>query len=120
MNSFMRNVGGSIGIALISTSIARVAQRRRFSMVAHATPGTPQYDSLVAGLTETFKSKGAGSVDATHQAYGLVSNIIDSQATTLAYVEVISVLAVIILCLVPFLLIMKRNRPATGEQTVVH
>jgi DHA2 family multidrug resistance protein len=120
MNSFMRNVGGSIGIALISTSIARVAQRRRFSMVAHATPGTPQYDSLVAGLSKTFEGKGAGSVDATHQAYGLVSYIIDRQATTIAYVEVISVLAVIILCLVPFLLIMKRNRPATGEQTVVH
>ena len=31
MNSFMRNVGGSIGIAVISTSIARVAQRRRYS-----------------------------------------------------------------------------------------
>jgi len=120
MNSFMRNVGGSIGIALISTSIARVAQRRRFSMVAHATPGTPQYDSLVAGLSKTFEGKGAGSVDATHQAYGLVSSIIDRQATTTAYVEVISILAVIILCLVPFLIIMKRNRPAVGEQTVVH
>jgi len=120
MNSFMRNVGGSIGIALISTSIARVAQRRRFSIVAHTTPGTPQYDSLVAGLSKTFEGKGAGSVDATHQAYGLVSYIIDRQATTIAYVEVISVLAIIILCLVPFLLIMKRNRPATGEQTAIH
>jgi heme/copper-type cytochrome/quinol oxidase subunit 4 len=46
--------------------------------------------------------------------------MIDRQATTLAYVQVISILAVIILCLVPFLLIMKRNRPASGEQTAVH
>jgi DHA2 family multidrug resistance protein len=120
MNSFMRNVGGSIGIALISTSIARVAQRRRYSMVAHTTPGTPPYEGLVAGLTETFKAKGAGSVDATRQAHGLVSFMIDRQATTLAYVEVISILAVIILCLVPFLLIMKRPRAAVGEQTVIH
>ena len=120
MNSFMRNVGGSIGIALISTSIARVAQRRRFSMVAHATPGTPPYDTLVAGLAKTFQRKGAGSVEATRQAQGLVSFIIDRQATTLAYVEVISILAVIILCLVPFLLIMRRNRPAVGDQTVIH
>jgi DHA2 family multidrug resistance protein len=120
MNSFMRNVGGSIGIALISTSIARVAQRRRYSMVAHATPGTPQYGSLVAGLSQTFQGKGAGSVDATHQAYGVVSSIIDRQATTTAYVEVISILAIIILCLVPFLLIMRRNRVVTSEQTAVH
>jgi DHA2 family multidrug resistance protein len=120
MNSFMRNVGGSIGIALISTALARGAQRRRSYMVAHATPGAPPFESLVGGLTETLKGKGAGSVDAAHQAYGLVSTLIDRQATTSAYVGVISVLAIIILCLVPFLLIMRRNRPAPGEQTVVH
>jgi DHA2 family multidrug resistance protein len=120
MNSFMRNVGGSIGIALISTSIARIAQRRRSMMVAHTTPGTPQYESLVSGLSQTFQGKGAGSVEATRQAHGLVSFIIDKQATTLAYVEVISILAVIILCLVPFLLIMRRNRPGAAEQTVAH
>jgi len=49
-----------------------------------------------------------------------VSFIIDKQATTLAYVQVISILAVIILCLVPFLLIMRRNRPGAAEQTVAH
>jgi DHA2 family multidrug resistance protein len=120
MNSFMRNVGGSIGIALISTSISRIAQQRRYSMVAKTTPGTPPYEGLMGGLTETLKGQGASSVDATRQAHGIVSFMIDRQATTLAYVEVISILAVIILCLVPFLLIMKRNRPAVGDQAVIH
>jgi DHA2 family multidrug resistance protein len=120
MNSFMRNVGGSIGIALISTSIARIAQHRRYTMIANTTPGSPAYENLVGGLTQTFQSKGSGSVDAALKAHGLVSLMIDRQATTLAYVEVISILAVIILCLVPFLLIMKRNRPAAGEQPAVH
>jgi DHA2 family multidrug resistance protein len=120
MNSFMRNVGGSIGIALISTSIARVAQQRRYSMVAQTTPGTPPYERLVGGLTQTFQAKGAGSVEAARQAHGLVSLIIDRQSTTIAYVQVISILAIIILCLVPFLLIMKRNRAALAEQTAIH
>ena len=121
MNSFMRNVGGSIGIALISTSIDRFSQRRRAFMVGHATPGTPQYDSLVGGLSQTFQNQGSGSVDATHKAYGLVSILIDRQATTTAYVEVISLLAIIIVCLVPFLLIMRRPKAmASSEQTAVH
>lgn len=120
MNSFMRNVGGSIGIALISTSIARVSQRRRLFMVGHATPGAAPFESLINGLTHTFQGNGAGSAEAARQAYGLTSLLIDRQATTIAYVEVISILAIIILGLVPFLLIMKRNRPATGDQMVVH
>ena len=120
MNSFMRNVGGSIGIALISTSIARVAQQRRLFMVAHATPGSPPSDGFIGGMSQTLQNQGSGSVDATHKAYGMLSLMIDRQATTLAYVEVISILAIIILCLVPFLLIMKRNKQATAEQTAVH
>src|SRR5271165_7047565 len=120
MNSFMRNIGGSIGIALISTSIARIAQSRRYNMVAQTTPGSPAYEGLVGGLSQTLQSKGAGSVTAAQQAHSLVSFMIDRQATTLAYVEVISILAVIILSLVPFLLIMKRNRPALSGETAIH
>ena len=121
MNSFMRNVGGSIGIALISTSIARIGEQRRHSMVEHTLPGMPTYDGLVGGLTQTLRGQGAGSVEAMRQAHGILSFMIDNQATTLAYVEVISILAVVILCLVPFLLIMRRNRPAPGDQpTAAH
>src|ERR1700682_2166931 len=44
MNSFMRNVGGSIGIALISSAISRIGQQRRHSLVGHMSPGSPAYD----------------------------------------------------------------------------
>jgi len=120
MNSFVRNIGGSIGIALISTSIARIGQQRRNSLVAHAIPGTSAYESLTSGLAQTLHVLGAGSGDATRKAYGLLSFLIDRQAATLAYVEVISALAVVVLCLVPFLLIMRRNRPTGGDQTAIH
>ena len=119
MNSFVRNVGGSIGIALITASISRIGQQRRNSLIAHTTPGTPAYESLMGGLIETLKKQGSSTTEATRQAYGLLSGMIDWQATTLAYVEVISILAVIVLCLVPFLLIMKRAKPAAGEPTAM-
>ena len=120
MNSFMRNVGGSIGIALITTSISRIGQQRRNDLIAHTTPGSPAYERLVGGLTQTLKNQGAGTTEATRQAYGLVSGMIDRQASTLAYVEVISILAVIVLCLVPFLLIMRRSKSPPGEQPAMH
>jgi len=46
--------------------------------------------------------------------------MIDRQAATMAYVEVISILALVVIFLVPFLLIMRRNKPASGDQAVIH
>jgi DHA2 family multidrug resistance protein len=120
MNSFVRNVGGSIGIALISTSISRIGQQRRQTLVAHTTPGSPAYETIMGGLVQTLKGHGVGATEATRQAYAMLSAMIDQQATTLAYVQVISIMAVIVLCLVPFLLIMRRNKPVAGEQTIAH
>jgi MFS transporter, DHA2 family, multidrug resistance protein len=120
MNSFMRNVGGSIGIALISSSISRIGQQRRLTLVDHMTPGTPAYDNVANGLTQTLTRQGVNGSVAAQQAQGIISYMIDSQSTTLAYVEVISIMAVIVLCLVPFLLIMKRNKAPVGEQPAMH
>jgi DHA2 family multidrug resistance protein len=119
-NSFMRNVGGSVGIALISTSISRIGQQRRVFLTAHTTPGSPQFESMTNGLVATLRRQGASSVDATRQAHGMISFLIDRQATTLGYVQVISYLSLIMLALIPFLLIMKRNKPAAGDQAVMH
>src|ERR1022692_3192132 len=55
MNSFMRNVGGSIGIALISSSISRIGQQRRETMTAHAAPGMNTYETMPNGLAQTLK-----------------------------------------------------------------
>jgi DHA2 family multidrug resistance protein len=120
MNSFMRNVGGSIGIALISSSIYRIGQQRRGYLTAHTAPGSSTFEYMTNGLAQTLQHQGSSRVEATRQAHGMISMLIERQATTLAYVDVISILAIIVLCLVPFVLIMKRNRPAAGEQTIVH
>jgi hypothetical protein len=46
--------------------------------------------------------------------------MIQRQATTMAYVQVISVLALIVLCLVPFILIMRRSKQTPGGQPAMH
>jgi len=41
MNSFVRNIGGSIGIALITTSISRIAQQRQNSLMKNTDARKP-------------------------------------------------------------------------------
>ena len=51
MNAFIRNVGGSIGIAVISTFLSRLEQKHQTFMVANARPGNPAFDAMVKGMT---------------------------------------------------------------------
>jgi DHA2 family multidrug resistance protein len=120
MNSFVRNIGGSIGIALITASISRIGQYRRSTLIGHAVPGSPAYEGTIGGLQQALKVQGAGSAVASRQAFGILAAIIDRQAAALAYVEVISVLALIVICLIPFLLIMRPSKPGKGEAMAIH
>jgi DHA2 family multidrug resistance protein len=120
MNSFVRNIGGSIGIAVITASISRIGQQRRSTLIAHTTPGTPAYEGIMGGLIQRMKSQGFDATEATRHAYALLSAMIERQAATLAYVEVIFILAVILIVLVPIPLMMKSTKPEKGERAAMH
>ena len=100
--------------------ITRVGLAHRIYLVSKSTPGAPAYEAIREGLTQTLKAQGTSSVEAARQAYELMSGMIQSQATTRAYEDVISGLAIIVLCLTPFVLIMKTSRPGKREQTALH
>ena len=118
MNSFVRNIGGSIGIAVISASITRRVATHQNYLVAHAVPGNGAFDRMASGMEQTLRNQGAPYP--TQQAYGRISGLIAGQATTLAYIDVISFLSVMVFCLIPFVLIMRRPKPAQASRAAAH
>ena len=112
MNSFVRNIGGSIGIAVISTMITRSAQKHQVYMTAHTGPGAMAFTQMAGGISQTLAHK--GQPFAQQQAYARIAGLISGQATTLAYIDIISLLAILVACLSPLVLIMRRP-PRTGE-----
>ena len=114
MINLARNVGGGIGISLIGTFVTRFAQTHQSNLSEHTSPLNPAFASLMAGLRHKFMAAGVDSVTATHQAYAMVNGMIARQAATLAYVNVIWVMAVVTLCLTPLVFIMRRNRPGAA------
>jgi len=114
INSFVQSVGGGIGIALVNIALARSAQVHQSYLVAHATPGAPAYEALLEHVKDVLAQTGAGR---DKEAYGMIAQMLTRQATTMAYVEVVSVLAVVILCLTPLVLVME-GRPRPKGQIV--
>jgi MFS transporter, DHA2 family, multidrug resistance protein len=121
MNAFVRNIGGSIGIALITTFLTRQAQKHQSLLASHTAPGSPAFDRLAGALTSRIQQSGASLPDATHQAYGRVYAILQAQSTTLAYIDVVRVLTLVIVILIPLVFIMRRPKAApTTETMAVH
>jgi hypothetical protein len=67
-----RNIGGSSGIATVTTLLARRAQYHQAVLVSHLTPYDQAYRDTVGKVAAVFTANGAGSVDAANQATGLV------------------------------------------------
>jgi DHA2 family multidrug resistance protein len=118
INSFARNVGGSIGIAILTTFLLRQSQRHLTYLTAHTVPGNPAFDSMIRNLSGAFLRDGhvaTGPFGATQQAYGQLWGIMQAQAASLAYIDVISGMAVIVVCLIPFVFLMKRPPKTSAD-----
>ncbi len=120
MNAFVRNIGGSIGIALLSTMLTRMSQQNQAILVSHTSPGSPAFDNLISGITRSLQNAGLDATVAAQQAYLRVMGMLQLQAVTLAYIKVITVMAIIVGCLIPLPMIMRRppKRHANSEAAV--
>src|SRR5207302_267500 len=76
--NLMRNTGGSLGIAAVTTMLARGVQIHQAAMVSHLTPYDPAFQQRVHDLTGTLSSQ-AGSA-ASQQAYGAIYGTVVRQA----------------------------------------
>ena len=120
MINFIRNIGGSVGIAIISTLSCAPARFVRTIWPPIMQNGNPAFRQMIAGLTATLRAQGMSANAATRQAYERASLMLQAQATSLAYVDVISALAILVLCLVPLVFIMKKPPKMHGEAPPMH
>ncbi len=113
-----RNIGGSVGISLVTTMLERRSQFHQNQLVDHVNYGSGRLHAMINAMTHLFVSRGSSSYEATHQAYGMVSNLVNQQATMLAYIDNFKMLGVAVLAMIPFVFLMKKVKP--GGPMAVH
>ncbi len=111
MINLARNVGGSIGISAMLTFVSRLAQTHQSNLTERTTMLNPAFQQLLNGLRQRMMAAGMDYQTATQRAYATIGGMIGAQSATLAYVNVIWIMAVVTLCLIPFVFLMRRNKP---------
>jgi len=106
-----RNIGGSVGISVVTTMLDRRTQFHLTSLSSHLSPTNPALQAIIQGASSNLRAHGASPADANHQAYALVQGVVGRQATMLAYIDCFWFLGVAILLMVPMVFLMKKAKP---------
>ncbi len=106
-----RNLGGSVGISLVTTLQARLTQRHQNMLVSHMTPLDPRYRAALHGLTALLHIRGSSTANAAQQAQAMLYGELQRQSAMLAFIDVYSILGMLCLAMIPLMFIMKRSRP---------
>jgi DHA2 family multidrug resistance protein len=113
-----RNVGGSLGISVVATMLSRRTQVHQQNLTEHFNGGNSWFESTMTHLIRNFMAHGASMAAATQQAYAVMANMINQQATMLAYVDDFWLVGWAVLVMIPLVFLMKRVKP--GGPMAVH
>jgi len=114
--NLMRNLGGSIGIAFVSTMLARDAQLHQALMVSHLSPSDPAFQDRLHSLRQLFLARG-DIVTATREAYGAIYRIVVQQSTLCAFVDTFRLLGYVSLVGVPLTFLFRKDRETARPRT---
>ena len=118
--NLLRNIGGSIGISVVNTIVARHEQLHRNELVAAITPGRPEVQGAIAGMQQYLSAQGASSTTALRQSYGLINHALDAQARLWSYVDDFRYLALVCFGCVPIVFALKKAVGMKGAVSAGH
>ena len=113
-----RNLGGSMGVALVQTVLAQRQQFHQTRLVEHIAPSDVVYQQTIDTMTRFFQAQGSNASEAASQAIAWVGQTLQKQVDLLAYVDVFWTLAMIGAIMVPVALSLRwidLKAPARGH-----
>ncbi len=109
-----RNIGGSVGISLVTTLLDRRTQVHLNDLSHNLSSANPALRSMLQGATHAMQAHGASAAFATRQAYALIEGTVQREATMLAYIDDFRLLGFAIMAMIPVVFLMKKSKPGGG------
>jgi MFS transporter, DHA2 family, multidrug resistance protein len=116
--NLMRNIGASIGIAMVETVQFRTQQAHINILGQHVTPESLSAQQLMNSLKANFMSQGASAAVATQQAYESLWGMVQRQAAMLAYNDTFRFLAAMFVVMIPLLFLLRKPKPSKGAAMI--
>lgn len=116
----MRQLGGSFGIAIITTYIARFGQEHRVALISYLDPTRVVLQERLHGMQRAFMAKGFSADVALMKAQKALDFAITKQATVLSYMDIFLYLGTLFLFCIPFILLVKKGKSKVDVSEAMH
>jgi DHA2 family multidrug resistance protein len=107
-----RNIGGSVGISVVTTMLDRRAQVHLNYLSARLSSSNQALQARIKGLGALVQSHGGGP--SSPVPWAMIQNAVGRQATMLAYVDCFWLLGIAILLMIPMVFLIKKSKPGGG------
>ena len=116
--NFVRNIGGSILISLTNAAVTERGQFHHNQLLKYMVPSNHNYQQHVDAMKGALDNT-AGAANAQHLAQGSLLNQLQSQAVTLAYIDVFWILCGASMLMIPLAFLLKKNNPREKPSTEI-
>jgi MFS transporter, DHA2 family, multidrug resistance protein len=107
--NLLRNIGGSVGISVVNTIVARHEQLHRNELAASLSAGRVEVQGAISGVQRYLGAQGASPTTALDQAYGLVNQTLNAQSRLWSYVDDFRYMALVCFACVPIVFLLKKS-----------
>jgi DHA2 family multidrug resistance protein len=116
--NLMRNIGASIGIAMVTTMLARKQQVHVNQLGEHVTNFDATTHQTISAMQQGLMSGGSDAATAARQAQAAVWGMVQQHAAMMSYTDVFFLLAVLFAVMLPLILLIRKPKHQGGDIAV--
>src|SRR5947209_4451823 len=106
--NLMRNIGASIGIASVTTVLARKQQVHTNELGANITQYSVGVQTMMQGMQQTMMTGGSDAATAAQQSNAAMFGMVMQQAAMMAYNDAFILMAGLAFMMLPLIFLMKK------------
>jgi DHA2 family multidrug resistance protein len=118
--NLMRNIGASIGIAMVETVQFRNQQKHINILGEHVYSQNSATQHMFESMKAYFMSQGSSAATATQQAYLAIWGMVQRQAAMLSYNDTFLFMAFMFIAMLPFLFLLRKPKPGKAGAAMMH
>jgi DHA2 family multidrug resistance protein len=120
MNSLVRQIGGSLGLAAFATLMSRYPTQIKAALAAHVYAGRPEVTQRMDMMTRMLVARGYDLASAKMAASRFLGGVVAQQAMVMTFEKMFLMAGIAFLFVMPLLYFLKAPKTMSGPKPDIH